>query len=74
MGKVNATLPRDADVNTLTLEEAVAIVDKKAGSAPAKGKKAKASKPEKAEKPAKAPAKTKAAAKPATKAKKSKAK
>ena len=35
-GKVNATLPKSVDPETLTLEAAVAIVDAKAASAPAK--------------------------------------
>jgi DNA topoisomerase-1 len=60
--KVNATLPKDTDPETLTLDEALALVAAKAG---AKGKgKAKA-----AAKPAKAAAKSaKAATKTATKA------
>jgi DNA topoisomerase-1 len=64
-GKVNATLPKTAAPETITLEEAVALVDAKAGSPKAKGRAKPAAKKAAA---AKAPAK---AAKPkaATKAK-----
>lgn len=74
--KVNATLPKDAAPETITLEEAVALVDAKAGSKPGKGR-AKAGSParkapakaagkasDKTAAKAKAPAKAKAAAKP----------
>ncbi len=37
-GKVNATLPKGADVQAFTLEEAVKLVAERAGAAPAKGK------------------------------------
>ncbi len=37
-GKVNATLPKGADLQTLTLEEATKIVDAKAAGAPADGR------------------------------------
>lgn len=62
-GKINASLPRDADVNSYTLEEALALLEKKAS---AKGGKKKAAPKKAAAKPAakKAPAK-KAAAKKA---------
>jgi DNA topoisomerase-1 len=40
-GKVNATIPRERDPEALTLEEAVALVEAKAGAAP-KGRKGKA--------------------------------
>ena len=64
-GEVNATLPDKEQQDTLTLDEAVAIVDAKAGRGAPKKKP-----PKKAAKaPAKkAPAKTPAAATPATKA------
>lgn len=82
-GKVNATLPRGKDPQSVTVEEALALITEKAGKAPApkaKGSKAKAAKTTKAaaaDKPAaaktakaKAPAKTAAKAKAAPKAKK----
>ena len=75
-GKVNATLPKGADVEALTLEEAVKLVDAKGGAEPAKGRKAPAKaapKPAtaKADKPAaaKATKSSAAKAKPAAKAK-----
>ena len=37
-GKVNATLPKGTDPEKLTLEEALALIEAKAGKAPAKGK------------------------------------
>ncbi|HVG47832.1 MAG TPA: topoisomerase C-terminal repeat-containing protein, partial [Rubellimicrobium sp.] len=72
-GKVNATIPKDSAPETITLEQAVALVDARAGSKPAKRKapakagakspaKAAAKAPAKAAKP-KAPAKPKAATK-----------
>ena len=82
-GKVNATLPRGKDPQSVTVEEALALITEKAGKAPApkaKGSKAKSTKTTKAasaDKPsatktakAKAPAKTPAKAKAAPKAKK----
>ncbi len=60
--KVNATLPKGTEPETITLEEAVALVDAKAGSKPAKGRKA-AAKPKAATAKSKAPAKPKTAAK-----------
>ncbi len=79
-GKVNATLPRGKDPQSVTVEEALALITEKAGKAPApkaKGSKAKAAKTTKAaaDKPAaaksaKAAAKAPAKAKAAPKAKK----
>ena len=43
-GTTNATLPKSADKNALTPEEAVALIDAKAAAAPAKGRKKAASK------------------------------
>ena len=78
-GKVNATLPKGSDPETLTVEEAVALISAKSGKEPAAKKKAPAKKAAAKKAPAKkAPAKkapAKKAAKKATKkaAKKSKA-
>jgi len=77
-GGVNATIPSDKTQETITLEEAIALIDErvaKGGGKPKRGAKkakpaAKAAKPAKAEsnakppKPAKKPAAKKAAAKP----------
>ncbi|TNC70945.1 type I DNA topoisomerase [Rubellimicrobium roseum] len=60
-GKVNATLPKDVEPEAITLDEAVALVDAKAGSKPAK--KAKAAPKPKAE-PKEAKPKPKAKAEP----------
>ena len=67
-GTTNATLPKSADPATLTLEEAIALIDARAAKGPAKGKKKAAPKKAAAKKapakkaPAKkAPAKKKAA-------------
>ena len=61
-GTTNATLPKTADPATLTLEEAIALIDARAAKGPAKGKKKAAPKK-------KAPAKKAAAKKaPAKKA------
>ncbi|PKP92341.1 MAG: type I DNA topoisomerase [Alphaproteobacteria bacterium HGW-Alphaproteobacteria-16] len=60
-GTTNATLPKSADQATLTLEEAVQLVDAKAAAGPAKKKGRKA--PAKKAAPKKAPAKKKAVAK-----------
>lgn len=78
-GKVNATLPKGKDPQSVTVEEALAMITEKAGKAPApKAKAAKTSKAKAnaktdadgAEKPAKKPAaKPKAAAKTKTAAK-----
>src|SRR3546814_8834203 len=38
-GTTNATLPKTADPATLTLEEAIALIDARAAKGPAKGKK-----------------------------------
>ncbi|MGB7335039.1 MAG: type I DNA topoisomerase [Salaquimonas sp.] len=63
-GKVNATLPKDKDPQDVTMEEAVALIEAKGGSKPAKKKAATKKKPAAKKKTAtkKAPAK-KAAAK-----------
>ncbi len=64
-GTTNATLPKSSDPATLTLEEAIALIDARAAKGPAKGKKKAAPKKAAPKKPAakkKAPAK-KAAAK-----------
>jgi DNA topoisomerase I len=67
-GKVNATLPKGADVVTFTLEEAIALVAARASAAPAKGKaKAKAAPKANPAGTAKAAAKKPAAKKPAVK-------
>ena len=55
-GTTNATLPKDADVETLTAEQAIVLIDEKAAKGPVKGKGRK-----------KAPAKKPAAKKPAVK-------
>ncbi len=71
-GKVNATLPRGKDPQSVTVEEALALITEKAGKAPApksKSSKAKATKAAAADKPAAAKtAKAKAPAKTAAKA------
>lgn len=69
-GKVNATLPKGTDLETLTLEQAVAIVDAKAGAPPsgktARGKPKAVAKATVAKAPAakRAPAKAASAKKP----------
>ena len=60
-GTTNATLPKDTKPEDLTLEQAITLIDVRAASAPANGKKKKA--------PAKKSAAKKSAAKPAAKAK-----
>jgi len=68
-GKVNATLPDGTDLDTLSLEEAVALLAARVEATAKKPTKAKAAaKPKSAAKP-KATAKTKAAAKPKAAAK-----
>jgi DNA topoisomerase-1 len=66
-GGVNATIPSDKTQDTITLEEAIALIDErvaKGGGKPKRGaKKAKAAKPAKVEADAKAPKPKKAAAK-----------
>ncbi len=64
-GKVNATLPKDKDPQSVTMEEAVALIEAKGGSKPAKGKAA----PKKKAAAKKAPAKKTTAKKAATKKK-----
>lgn len=74
-GKINATLPKSQDPESLTLEQAVALIDAKAAAAPAKkpARGARAAKADGADAPArKAPAKT--SAKSAAKSTASKAK
>jgi DNA topoisomerase-1 len=69
-GTTNATLPKAADPDALTLEEAAALIDARAAAGPSKKKSAKKAAPKKAaakktpakEKTAKAPAKKKAKA------------
>ncbi len=72
-GKINASLPRDADVNTYTLEEAIELIAGKSASGGKSGgrfgKKKTAAKAS-----AKAPSKAKAPAKPSAKKKKAAAK
>ena len=73
-GKINATLPRDSDPNSVTMDEAVALLAARAEKSPAKkgrGKKAPAEKKPQAEK--KAPASPKAVAPKKAAAKKNKA-
>jgi DNA topoisomerase-1 len=67
-GAVNATLPRGADPQAFTLEQAVALIAEKAGKAPAKGRGRAAAKPaaKAAPKAKKAAAPKKTAAKKAT--------
>ena len=62
-GTTNATLPKSSDPATLTLEEAIALIDARAAKGPAKGKKKAAPKKAAAKKaPAKKKAPTKKAA------------
>jgi DNA topoisomerase I len=74
-GGVNATIPSDKDKDTITLADAIALIDERAakGGGKPKGKKAKAAKPAKAAgdaaaKPAKKALVKKAAAKPKSEA------
>ncbi|MCQ2004554.1 type I DNA topoisomerase [Rhizobium sp. NRK18] len=69
-GKVNATLPKGKDPQTVTVEEALALIAEKAGKGGG-GKKAPAKKPAAAKKTTAAAKKKPAAKKPAAKAKKS---
>jgi DNA topoisomerase-1 len=67
-GTTNATLPKSADKDALTLEEALAMLEAKAAAGPPKGKKKAAPKKKAAAKPAaKAATKKPAAKKPAAK-------
>ncbi|MBA4788556.1 MAG: type I DNA topoisomerase [Rhizobiales bacterium] len=66
-GKVNATLPKSVDPETLTLEQAVAIVDAKAATMPAAKGKAKTTKKAAADGEAAPAAKKAPAKKPAAK-------
>ncbi|MEX2617615.1 MAG: type I DNA topoisomerase [Alphaproteobacteria bacterium] len=63
-GKINATIPGDAEMDSVTLEQAIALIEARAAKAPAKAKKT----------PAKKPAKAKGAKNPAAKKAKPKAK
>ena len=67
-GKTNATLPKSQDPEGLTLEQAIALIDAKAATAPAK-KPARGAKAAKADGDAEAPAKKTAAKKAPAKAK-----
>ena len=70
--KVNATLPRDVSPESVTLDQAVALVAEKQAKGPSKGKPARKPPAKKAtakKAKAKAPAKTKAPAKAKPKAK-----
>jgi DNA topoisomerase-1 len=62
-GKTNATIPKDNDPNTVTLEQALALIAERAAKGPSPKQK------KKAEKAAKAKAKSEPKAKPAAKAK-----
>jgi DNA topoisomerase I len=67
-GGVNATIPSDKTQDTITLPEAIALIDErvaKGGAKPKRVAKAKAAKPARAEVDAKAPKPVKAAAKKA---------
>jgi DNA topoisomerase I len=70
-GKVNATLPKDAKPEEVTLEQAVALIAERAGKAPSKGRRKAAPKPKaKAEAGANTPkTKPKARTKPAARKK-----
>jgi DNA topoisomerase-1 len=66
-GKVNATLPDQNMISTVTLEEALELINAKAGRGKGKASKASARKPVKAAPKATAKAATKSARKPASK-------
>jgi len=66
-GKVNATLPKDKTPETITLEEAIALLAARAGAPSKKKGGFKKAAPKKAAAPKKEPAAKKAAAKPAAK-------
>ncbi|TKD50434.1 type I DNA topoisomerase [Sphingomonas baiyangensis] len=61
-GTTNATLPKTADKDALTLDEAVALIDARAAAAPAKGKKKTAPKKKASVKKKAAPVRKKGAA------------
>jgi DNA topoisomerase-1 len=64
-GTTNATIPRDAKPEDVTLEQAIELIDARIAKGPAKGKAKKKAAPKKAAAKKKAPAKTKARAKKA---------
>ena len=66
-GTTNATIPRDAKPEDVTLEQAIELIDARIAKGPAKGKAKKKAAPKKAAAKKKAPAKTKATAKKAAK-------
>jgi len=66
-GTTNATIPRDAKPEDVTLEQAIELINARIAKGPAKGKAKKKAAPKKAAAKKKAPAKTKAPAKKAAK-------
>jgi DNA topoisomerase I len=66
-GTTNATIPRDAKPEDVTLEQAIELIDARIAKGPAKGKAKKKAAPKKAAAKKKAPAKAKAPAKKAAK-------
>ena len=64
-GTTNATIPRDAKPEDVTLEQAIELIDARIAKGPAKGKAKKKAAPKKAAAKKKAPAKTRAPAKKA---------
>jgi len=64
-GTTNATIPRDAKPEDVTLEQAIELIDARIAKGPGKGKAKKKAAPKKAAAKKKAPAKTKARAKKA---------
>jgi DNA topoisomerase I len=66
-GKTNATLPKDTDVQKVTMEEVVALLAERSGKSGKKAPAKKAAAPKKAAEADKKPAKKAAAKKPAAK-------